>query len=161
MPPGQHCSVLVKQAKTHCNPSVPSHTRLTWPHQNSFTPLSDSTERSQKHFEPERVEQAQPEQAAAEETGMPDLTAGQQTAFRDGGGDTEVRAPVSAGAITVDRAANTTAVDKAAAASATASKGDAAVIRCCSGCTGGRSAGPAGSSGCVEAAQNVPESPSV
>ena len=45
-------------------------------------------------FEFGRVEQAQAEQAAAEATGMPELTAGQQTALRDAAADIEVREPV-------------------------------------------------------------------
>ena len=69
------------------------------------------------------MEQAQPEQAAAEETAMPEPTAGQQTALRDAAADIKVR-PVSAGAVPVDRAANITADDKVAAANEAASKGD-------------------------------------
>ncbi len=55
---------------------------------------------------------------------MPELTAGQQTAFRDAAADVEVRVPVSAGAVAVGRAANTTADDKVAAANKAASRGD-------------------------------------
>jgi len=78
------------------------------------------------------VEQAQPEQAAAVATAMPGLTAGQQTALRDATADIEVTESVSAGAVPADRTANNTADDGSAC--------------------------PGGSSGCVEAAQDVPES---
>ncbi|KAL0018820.1 hypothetical protein WJX77_001924 [Trebouxia sp. C0004] len=67
------------------------------------------------------VEQAQAEQAAAEVAiAMPELIAGQQTAFRDATAGKEVTEPVSAEAVPAD----TTADDKTSAANDAASKGD-------------------------------------